>query len=869
MITSWQRVIVCLLTLIAPTSLVAGPAEVASLVNQFSLATTQIDAVDDAHEIAWSLVELGESSGNTQIQARGYARAAYAELHFGRWDKRWEGWLEKAFELAEPDGIAHGEALAYRGYITGMWKHDFESALTDLNAAIWIGRHQAHDRLLSEAFRMSSCMHKFLDQPTKAWDHAFRALHYAETTGQPVLRFEAIEELLVCYSAFGDIRDAVPYAEQLSYLENELGIGSRMDEIAKMAADPAALKQRTQEIIQVARDKPKLTPNDRKILADSLYDYANFCAADGEYDEAIASIEEAIALFKRLRDRTGHINSLSMLQAYYIATDNVDAAKTLVETIEAQYSEIRQNKGAAELAGIMTKNMIELQDAEAALRWQGRREALEQLVLGDLPNHAKESARVFWTNEERLRTQRSMIAEGQRKLDTLWAALAIMPLLAVAFFAAYRARSLGATKVMLQRKVDAQLRSLQEAKRVAEQASQAKSEFLARFNHELRNPLNVILGVSQLLGRQSAERESKQEDIEALRVSAHHLQSLVSDVLDVSSIEAGKTELRARDFRLRELLATVQNIISQGYLETKPEVTLVMVVEEAVPDTLYADDTKLRQILINVVGNAAKCTDQGSVKVCVQATPVVQRACQLRVRITDTGPGIRDAYLDKIFEPFVGDTMGSGLGLFIARSLAQLMGGDLTLSQTSSQGTEFQLSVPVKVTPQLRHDGPAEEWPQPAPMTRTAESNGQSDIGQCSILVVDDSALNLRIVSRLLETVESVSVRTASGLHEALEQMDREVPQMVFLDLRMPDHDGFEVARRIRSRFKQEPLVIIAVTGDATEEVRQRVLAAGFDDFLAKPFRLGDLKQLIAKHARRGLPLDSMPSPDQPHELTD
>ena len=857
MTTARLAAMVCLLTLLAPALAQADKPKVEALVRQFSIATARVDGLDEAHRTAQAIVDLGISRRRPELQARGYARLAYTELHFGRWDSRWEGWLQQAFDLAQDqEGLAYGEALAYRGFITGMWQHDFEAALTDLNGAIWIGRHLAHDRLLAEAFRMSSCMHKFLDQQTKAWDYAYRSLHYANVTGEAILQFEAIEQVLVCYHVFGDIGEALSYAEELHRLEMELETGSRMDEIARMASDPKALKQRTRKTIRVAREKAENSAQDRRILADSLYDYAELTALEGDYEGAIQSIQEANQLFDVLGDKSSYINSLAILQAYQIAIGELDAAGQLAAEIESAYPSIRHNYGAAELAQIMVKNSIALGSSEAALRWRARQEALEEVVMSDLRKLAEESARVFWTNEGRLRTQRALIAEGQRKLDLLWSAVAIMPLLAIAFFTAYRARSLAATKVMLQRKVDEQVRSLHEAKRVAEQASQAKSEFLARFNHELRNPLNVILGVSQLLGQQSTHRrgnESIQEDIEALQVSTQHLQSLVSDVLDVSSIEAGKTELRVRPFRLRELAESVRNLIVQGYLEEKPQVRLEVVVDASVPDQLQADDTKLRQILINVVGNAAKCTEQGLVSVHFEATPVRHARCDLRVQVADTGPGVAEPYIDTIFEPFVGDTSmkGSGLGLYIGRSLARLMGGDLTLLKSEAEGAIFELNIPVMVTPLLRHDDEESDWPKAPHRAQQTTASDRDPKRQRDVLVVDDSPLNRRIVSKLLETAESVKVRSASNLAETLVELERQLPDMVFLDLRMPDHDGFEVARTIRARYTDPSPVIVAVTGDATEEVRQRALACGFDDFLAKPFRLAEMNQLIEKHLPR------------------
>ena len=423
---------------------------------------------------------------------------------------------------------------------------------------------------------------------------------------------------------------------------------------------------------------------------------------------------------------------------------------------------------------------------------------------------------------------------------------------------------------LLETRVDQRTVELKEAKQVAETANKTKSEFLANMSHELRTPLNAILGFAQVMGNDSSLNSEQQENLGIINRSGEHLLSLINDVLDMSKIEAGRVGLNEADFDLYRFLNTVEEMF-QLKADTQG-IQLTVDRDPDVPQYVRSDERKLRQVSINLLGNAIKFTQKGSVSLRVkmgddyknknkdaatverQSTPYT-----LHFEVADTGPGIATDELDSLFEPFVqtetgrNSQQGAGLGLPISRKFVQLLGGDITVSSELGKGTVFKFDI--KVQP-----GEADDVQPPEP-TRKAIG---LEPGQPTyrILVVDDRWANRRLMIKLLEPI-GFEVREAENGQEAVSLWESWEPHLIWMDMRMPIVDGYEAAKQIKSHLKGQATVIIALTASTLEEEKAVVLSAGCNDFVRKPFRAETIFEKMAQHLgvcyiyeEQGLPPD-------------
>jgi signal transduction histidine kinase/CheY-like chemotaxis protein len=582
-----------------------------------------------------------------------------------------------------------------------------------------------------------------------------------------------------------------------------------------------------------------------------------------EYDNAVDYFKKSLKIFEGLRNKKEMVNSYSLLGNAYNWLDDEDKALYYLLRAVNSLEQLESVEARAKTLGSLAILYTKTKDYDKSL--QNFKKALEIAEDGNVTH-------VIAQLKKSLGNLYIELTQYDKAIEMLHQALQIATgspleaqLLKIHQFLAIAYEKIGDPSSALEHfqkfyELDKQVTSdeinlktkalhikydleeLQKQKDIAELSDKLKEQFLANVSHEIRTPMNGVLGMAHLLSKTHPTQEQL-EYIDAIKISANNLMVIINDILDFSKINAGKIEFSDNEFDLRELVKGILQILRVKAEEKR--IQLGCTFDYHIQDMLSGDPIRLNQILTNLMANAVKFTEKGKVNLDIKLLEVNDSQCKIRLKVTDTGIGIPENKLLSIFDSFeqVENNKrryeGTGLGLTIVKQLVELQGGKISVKSRVNEGSEFIVEMTFRLS--KNRTKPVVEIVQ--------ETQTKYDFSKVRVLIVEDNHVNQLLVKNMLKNFGFVHYASAENGRTALEKLRTETYDIILMDIQMPEMDGYEITREIRTRLQKEirNVPIIALTADASEKEKTKAKESGMNDYVVKPYTSEELFASLIK----------------------
>ena len=812
-------------------------AEIEKLVQEYDDAVYLENNYKAAINVANEILGLSSKSADSQsVKVRGLIRLAFAEIAFGNWGNRWRENIKTCQTLVSQEPtIDRAEFLLYLGNIRGKWQSRFDEGLEKIQEAIWIANHIKDDRTLSLAYAKLSKMHGFLEQSNLVAQNAYRSVAVAKSYGRKSIVVTTLQNLISQLIYLDKIPEAAEFGNQLLKLKPDADYAMNVLFLANESNQfEVYVDNRIEEVTKLEEEgdslSPRLTAKFGKLLRRSALAYLH----RNKFSKCRERAELAMPYLKAAGDNHSLSTCTRMLTVTQLEkADDVEK----VDKIAAAFGDDDEFPDKA-LAVAYAK----VGELEKSLYWKERVLELKEKRQGSEIGFLRQSSELYWESELRLRKQTALgneiVAKSTKRVwmlgTVLTLGLTVVALLGCFYFLLRRERN------SLEALVKSRTLSLSKAMQKANAADKAKSDFLAQINHEIRNPLTAILSYCDLLSFNPGHDRSS-EFVAGIESSSQHLRKLVDEILEVSKIESSGLEREYIEFYPEQTVNDINGIMAEQATQKGLKLNCIFAGSKKL--SIFSDETKIRQIALNLIGNAIKFTEDGSVNASFELKEHdnVNNA-KLIIVVNDSGIGIPENETSSIFDRFTkasngGVRDGSGLGLYIVRQLVSCLDGEITMNSELGVGTKTIVSLPVKLSSgSVTSSPPKTDWKQ-----NDLEDSSLSSVKR--ILVVEDQEM-IRTSLKLQLNASGVDCETTEDLKRTIEIVENWHPNLVLLDLRMPKHSGFEVLKQIR-QSKNSSIPVYAITGDATDVVRQKCLSYGFDGFVTKPFKISTILEVL------------------------